>query len=59
MDVVDKARENWVKMSKNDLKEGYDFEVVSHIKKKPRWGQYSMEDFVEEAFGDYVIYYEE
>ena len=46
-------------MSKNDLKEGYDFEVVSHIKKKPRWGQYSMEDFVEEAFGDYVIYYEE
>ena len=53
LDVVDVAREHWVKMSK--VGNGYEAQIMKNIHCTPRWSWQPMEDFVLEAFGDNVI----
>lgn len=57
LEVIDNARGHWVTMKK-DL-DGYDFHIMNNVKHKPRWPSYSMDSFVEEAFHENVIYYDE
>jgi hypothetical protein len=53
LDVVDVAREHWVKMSKSG--NGYEAQIMDNIHYAPRWSRLPMVDFVLEAFGDHVI----
>ncbi|MGZ8190745.1 MAG: hypothetical protein ACXWTS_05890 [Methylococcaceae bacterium] len=53
LDVVDRARENWVTMKKAG--NAYAAHIEKGISRYPRWPDQSMEDFVLEAFVGNVI----
>lgn len=57
LEVIDHARGNWVTMKKG--MDRYDFQMVNNVKHKPRWPRYSMDSFVQNAFHENVIYYDE
>jgi hypothetical protein len=53
LEVVDIAREYWVKMSKSGNR--YEAQIINNIDFEPCWYKLPMGDFVLEAFGDHVI----
>jgi len=53
LDVVDAAREDWVKMSKTG--NGYQAQVINSIRYAPRWSKIIIDEFVLEAFGGNVM----
>lgn len=54
-EVIDTAREDWVRMRRIEGKDGYDVQIVEDILCDPRWSKRSLDDFVMEAFGDNII----
>ncbi|MDI1291463.1 MAG: hypothetical protein PSV18_01810 [Methylobacter sp.] len=54
-DVVCKARENWVRMTKLKKGGGYTASLMSGIRDNPIWTKQPMAEFVMEAFGENLI----
>ncbi|WP_394754197.1 hypothetical protein [Crenothrix sp.] len=54
-EVIDTARDGWVRMKRREGKHGYDIHIMEEVLGDPRWSKRPLDEFVVEAFGDNII----